>query len=77
MGEEIQNLESAIRNIRVKTETVLKWVSSSGLKINETKTEICIFHRANSITMDIIIDNTRLTSTNTVNLQFRQSALRA
>ena len=68
MGEENQNLENAIRNIIVKTETVMKWMSSSGLKINETKTEICIFHRTNSITTNIIIDNTRLTSSNTMNI---------
>ena len=68
MGEENQNLEIAIKNIIVKTETVMKWMSSSGLKINEYKTEICIFHRINSISMDIIIDNTRLTSTNTMNI---------
>ena len=65
MGEANQNLEIALKNIIVKTETVMKWMSSSGLKINEYKTEICIFHRINSISMDIIIDNTRLTSTNT------------
>ena len=64
MGEENKNLEEAIRNIILKTKAVMKWMSSSGLKINETKTEICIFHRTQLISMDIMLDNTRLTSTN-------------
>ena len=43
-------------------------MSSTGLKINETKTEICIFHRSRTITMDIVIENTVLSSTNTMSI---------
>ena len=45
MGEESKNLEEAIQNVKEKTETVIRWMTASGLKTNEAKTEICIFHR--------------------------------
>ena len=67
MGEENKNVQEAIRKIIAKTERVMKWMSSFGLKINESKTELCIFHRRQSITVDVIIDNTNLTSKDTIN----------
>ena len=45
MGGENQNLTEAIQAVKAETEAVTKWMSSSGLKINELKTEICIFHQ--------------------------------
>ena len=68
MGEEHKCIKEAISKIIEKTERVMRWMSSSGLKINESKTEICIFHRSQTITMDVIIDNTSLTSKDTINI---------
>ena len=41
---------------------------SSGLRINETKTEICIFHRSHSSILNVTLNNTRIQSTNTINI---------
>ena len=68
MGEENENLELAIQNVSRKTEAVIKWMSSSGLRINETKTEICIFHRSHSSILNVTLNNTRIQSTNTINI---------
>ena len=68
MGEESNNLELAIRNITTKTERIIKWMTSSGLKVNESKTEVCIFHRTQSRLTNITIDNTILTTTSTMNI---------
>ena len=68
MGEENTNLDLAIRNVKTKTEAVIKWMTSSGLKINETKTEICIFHRNKSITANISINQEIIPSTKTINI---------
>ena len=68
MGEENENLELAIQNVSRKTEAVIKWMSSSGLRINETKTEIRIFHRSHSSILNVTLNNTRIQSTNTINI---------
>ena len=31
--------------LSTKLEKILKWLNDSGLKVNENKTEMCIFHR--------------------------------
>ena len=43
-------------------------MTSSGLKINESKTEICIFHRQQLITKNITINNTVIKTKNTINI---------
>ena len=47
MGDENETLDLAIQNVKTKTESVIKWMTNSGLKINEDKTEICILHQIN------------------------------
>ena len=55
MGDESKNLDEAIQMVTTKTEAVIKWIQSSGLKINESKTEMCIFNRNNSIIKTVTI----------------------
>ena len=40
----------------------------SGLKINENKTEVCIFHRNTEISIEIIINNANIKTSNTINI---------
>ena len=68
MGEENKNVEIAISNLIAKNERIMKWMASSGLKINNSKTEICIFHRTETNIVNITIDNTIITSTDTINI---------
>ena len=62
MGGENKNLAVAMRIIKSKIEAVTKWMTSSGLKINELKTEICIFHRQNQIKTNVTINNAPITT---------------
>ena len=43
----------------------MKWMASSGLKVNNSKTEICIFHRTESRIAIMTINNTIIRSTHT------------
>ena len=38
-------LGSLIDDMKVSLAMILKWLKDSGLKVNEAKTEICLFHR--------------------------------
>ena len=39
------NINDLIPNMERKLEMITKWLKDSGLKVNENKTEICLFHR--------------------------------
>ena len=57
IGEMNENLEIAISNIVTKNERIMEWMACSGLKVNDSKTEICIFHRTQSRSAVITINN--------------------
>ena len=40
-----RKLEALIVNLETKLEMITKWLRDSGLVVNESKTEICLFHR--------------------------------
>ena len=63
-----QNIDKAINRIIAKTERTIKWMNSSGLKVNQSKTEICIFHRTQTKILNININNTIITTTETMNI---------
>ena len=68
MGGGSMILEEAVWMVTEKTEGVINWMQSSGLKINESKTEVCIFHRSNSNIINITINNSQISTTNTMNI---------
>ena len=43
-------------------------MTASGLKINEAKTEICIFHRNIEISINVTLNNMQIASKNTINI---------
>ena len=49
-------------------ENVTKWLTMSGLKINTSKTEMCIFHRRNLLVRDVILMGTTVKTGNTINV---------
>ena len=67
MGAEHEIMETAVQNVIDKTERIIKWMTMSGLKINENKTEVCIFHRNTEISIEIIINNANIKTSNTIN----------
>ena len=45
-----------------KLALIIKWFKDSGLKVNESKTELCLFHRKDQPPVQILINNVMLTS---------------
>ena len=39
-----RNLVALIENLEKRLEMIVKWLKGSGLVVNESKTEICLFH---------------------------------
>ena len=68
LGAENENLILSINEIKRKIISVTNWLSGSGLKINDQKTEICIFHRREQISLNISINNTEIQTSNKINI---------
>ena len=47
---------------------VVKWLSNSGLKVNESKTEMCIFYKRDTHPMSIEVNGAVITSSSTMNV---------
>ena len=39
------NKQSTVNAMELKLNLIVNWLKDSGLKVNETKTEVCLFHR--------------------------------
>ena len=52
----------------VSLETIIQWLRDSGLKVNETKTEICIFHRSEIRVVEIRVGLNLVKSVNEMNV---------
>ena len=42
--ESHRDLAVLITNLEMRLEMITKWLKESGLVVNETKTEVCLFH---------------------------------
>jgi hypothetical protein len=47
------NLQGLIVNMEKSLEAITKWLKKSGLKVNQIKTDLCLFHK-NDITPTIM-----------------------
>ena len=57
-----------IIEMTAKLSLIIKWFKDSGLKVNESKTELCLFHRKDQLPIEIEINNTKLISKNSINV---------
>ena len=57
-----------IIEMTAKLSLIIKWFKDSGLKVNESKTELCLFHRKDQLPIEIDINNTKLISKNSINV---------
>ena len=64
-GRQIPEL---ILTMRHKLERITKWLTDSGLKVNESKTEICLFHRKDHHPIQLILNGQTLTSKANMNV---------
>ena len=49
-------------------ELITKWLRQSGLKVNDGKTEVCLFHRKDHPTINIIFNNVSIKTNNSMNV---------
>ena len=68
LGTANKILQSAINDTLSKIKKVTKWLKQSGLKINEQKTEVCIFHRHKEEIRNITINESNITTSNKINI---------
>ena len=67
-GAENKILKHAIDKIKIKIVSVSNWLTNSGLKINDLKTEICIFHRKEKALATININNNEIKMSNQITI---------
>ena len=58
-----KKIDVLINDMKKSLEAITKWLRDSGLKVNESKTEICLFHRSESQSIEIIVNGVTLKST--------------
>ena len=49
-------------------EMIIKWLKDSGLKVNDSKTEICLFHKADAHQINLVINGNIINSKPTMNV---------
>ena len=57
-----------IDDMKFTLEMIIKWLKDSGLKVNDTKTELCLFHRANTQPIQIEINGSLILSKLNINV---------
>ena len=62
------NLNTLITNFEEKLRLITKWLKDSGLKINEEKTEVCLFHRNDHAPITISLNGVNLKSKLSINV---------
>jgi hypothetical protein len=58
----------ALEQLGRRLEKIVKWLKDSGLRVNESKTELCVFHRNKNTDGILKIDNTDVISKNEMNV---------
>ena len=51
-----------------KLKRIIKWLKDSGLKVNESKTEFCIFHRNKNVEGRLMIDEVLIEAKSEINV---------
>ena len=51
-----------------KLKLIVKWLKDSRLKVNESKTELCKFHKTDSTQVEIILKNDTIKSQKSMNV---------
>ena len=62
------DLELLIVNLEKKLEMITKWLRDSGLVVNESKTEICLFHKKDQPLVNLKIENVTIKSKKSMNV---------
>ncbi len=63
-----RDLTALISNLEKRLEMITKWLKDSGLVVNESKMELCLFHKNDKPPITIKISNTFVTSKKQINV---------
>ena len=63
-----KNLSRLINDTQKDLEMITKWLRQSGLKVNDSKTELCLFHRKNQPLVEITVNNVIIHSKLSINV---------
>ena len=63
-----ENLVRLIQDMEMKLEVMMKWLKDSGLTVNDTKTEVCLFNRGDHAPIALTVNNIQIRSKTTMNV---------
>ena len=63
-----RNIEMAKNQLITKLQIATTWLTDSGLKVNDSKTELCKFHKNDTTQVEIVLNNVIIKSKNTMNV---------
>jgi hypothetical protein len=64
-GKDVVHL---IQDLETSMENIAKWIKDSGLKLNGTKTEICMFNRSDLTPVAVVVGGARIVSSDYMNV---------
>ena len=62
------NLDALIEDVKYSLEMIIKWLRDSGLKVNDSKTEACLFYRKDHAPVVVTINNINIETKDTMNV---------
>ena len=63
-----KDLPSLVTDMERSLDSITKWLIQSGMKVNNNKTEICLFYKNDVAPVTIVVDNTAVKSKSTINI---------
>ena len=63
-----RNREVLIELMERKLGVIINWLQNSGMKVNEQKTDLCLFYRGDTTPISINLNNKEIKSNNTINV---------
>ena len=63
-----REIEALVVDLERKLEMIIKWLRDSGLVVNQSKTEICLFHKQDQQPIQVTVENVIVTSKKSMNV---------
>jgi hypothetical protein len=63
-----REIEALVVDLERKLEMIIKWLRDSGLNVNQSKTEICLFHKQDQQPIQVTVENVIVTSKKSMNV---------
>ena len=63
-----RNKSDLIKDMELKLRKIMDWLKDSGMKVNESKTDLCLFHRGDSTPISLNLYGKIVTSNKKINV---------